>query len=309
MRDSRKMIKTIKVSFLSICLLFTCTSAVAKTTKFETKSTTTKNLVIKKLSTRLTAKRIDKKETVKLSTKKQSKKIVKKKFKKNVSKKKLSKKLIKKKSAIKKAFKKPKKKKHGFTGGFTLKTSLKDTKTTLGASIKWKPILKDYYYFKVGLKHDFATGKEKFSYSWHLGYDDWHEGTWTPQINHWGGIKPGEAFDSGNAIASLGYKVKSDFLQDRKLKSGITISKKLGGNAPFKLSTSLQWAPRKFWYIKGILVHALDGSDGTWNYLFGYDDWHANTWGFEYSNYDSNPLNETNFKKSGKFAITYKWEY
>lgn len=218
------------------------------------------------------------------------------------------------KSAVKKSpkiktTKKPKKKKHGFTGGFSLKSSLDDGDTKLGASIKWKPILKDYYYFKVGLKHDFSTDKEKFSYSWHLGYDDWHEGTWTVQVNHWGGIHPGEGFDSEKAIASIGYKVKSDLLKDRKLKSGLTLSKKLGGDAPFKFSASLQWAPKKYWFIKGIMVQPLNGDDTTWNYLFGYDDWHANTWGFEYSNYNANPLNELNFNKSGKFAITYKWEY
>ena len=229
--------------------------------------------------------------------------------KKSVVKKPVAKKSLTNKISKKKLAKKVKKKKHGFSGGLSLKRSLEDGDTTLGASIKWKPIPKNYYYFKVGLKHDFSSEKEKFSYSWHLGYDDWHEGTWTTQINHWGGIHPGEALESENAIGSIGYKVKSSFLKERKLKSGITVSKKLGGNAPFKLSTSLQWAPRKFWFIKAILVQPLNGDDASWNYLFGYDDWHANTWGFEYSNYDSNPLNETNFKKSGKFAITYKWEY
>lgn len=213
-----------------------------------------------------------------------------------------------KKTPVKKTLKKIKKKKHGFSGVFSFKNALEEDSPTFSGSIKWKPMLKNYYYFKVGFKHDFHAD-DKFSYSWHLGYDDWHEGTWTFQVNHWGGLHLGDGLRTEDAIASMGYKVKSKFLKDKNLKSGITISKKLGGNAPFKLSASLQWAPQKFWFIKGILIQSLNGDNPTWSYLIGYDDWHANTWGFEYSNYDSNPLNEVNFTKSGKVAITYKWEY
>lgn len=198
---------------------------------------------------------------------------------------------------------------HGFSGQFYLKNALHDGDKSFGGSIKWKPLPKDYYFFKIGLKQDFSVAKKRFSYSWHLGYDDWHEGTWTAQINHWGGIHPGEGLDSANAIASLGYKFKSDFLKARKLKSSITLSKKLGGDSNFKLSTSLQWAPRQYWYIKGILIKQLSNDKPTWNYIFGYDDWHANTWGIEYSNYDDNPLNEMNFKRNGKLAVTYKWKF
>ena len=297
------MIKSLRIYFLSIFLIIAYSDGImAKTTEYKIKSKEAIELSEKSAKKKQSAKKLSTKLLKNKASKKQS-------FKNKKSKKKRLKKSAKKKSSIKKAFKKVKKKKHGFSGGISFKSALDDGDSTMGASIKWKPILKDYYYFKVGLKHDFSADKDKFSYSWHLGYDDWHEGTWTAQINHWGGIRPGEGFESEKAIASLGYKVKLDFLKERKLKSGITISKKLGGDAPFKLGTSLQWAPKKFWYIKAIIIHPLNGDDPTWNYLFGYDDWHPNTWGFEYSNYDTNPLNEMNFTKSGKFALTYKWEY
>jgi len=205
--------------------------------------------------------------------------------------------------------KKVEKKNYGFSGSFSSKTELKNAKTILGATVKWKPIPKNHYYFKVGLKHNFSLEDDKETYSWHLGYDDWHSGTWTTQINHWGGIKLDEGFDTYNAIGSIGYKYKSRFLKDNHLSSATTLSKRLGGDSEFKISTSLQWAPKQYWYIKEILVTPLNGDDSVWNYVFGYDDWHPSTWGFEYSNYNPNALYETNFKTKGKLAINYKWAF
>lgn len=207
--------------------------------------------------------------------------------------------------------KKPKKikKNYGLSGQFLLSSDLKDLDSVVGASVKWKPKIKDYYYLKASFKQDLSVGEDKFSYGWNLGYDDYHEGTWSPQINHWGGIKPGQGLDTDNAVASLGYKIKSDFLKKYRLKSGVTVSKQLSGDSDFKLSTSLQWSPKQYWYIKAILVNNLKTGDAIWNYVAGYDDWHPKTWAFEYSNYNQNPLDEVNFKKGGQLAITYKWAF
>lgn len=223
-------------------------------------------------------------------------------------KKSVKKKLVKKKAASKKKKAKKKAKNYGLSGLFTGKGALGSADKAFSASVTWKPDPKDYAYFKVGLKHDLSVEDDQFSYSWGLGYDDWHEGTWNFQINHWGGIKPGEGLDSHNSIASSGYKFKSDFLAKHRLKSAITVAKQLGGNSDFKLSSSLQWSPAQYWYIKAILVKPVSGDDAVWNYVMGYDDWHPNTWSIEYSNYNANTLYETTFKKSGKIAISYKWK-
>lgn len=205
--------------------------------------------------------------------------------------------------------KKKKKKVYGISGTFSAKHSLKNSDKAATISLTWKPDPKDYYYFKVGGKHDFDANQDQFSYSWGLGYDDWHTGTFTTQINHWGGIKPGEGFDSRNSIASIGYKIKSDLLVKLRLSSAITVAKKLEGGSATSLSTSLSWSPHSFWFIKGILVKSSQGDKPKWNYLFGYDDWNPRTFGIEYSNYDGNDLRETNFRKNGKLAITYKWKF
>ena len=197
-------------------------------------------------------------------------------------------------------------KKYSLGGQLTLKDSVDGGKPYFSASATWKPDSKNYWFIKGTARHNFEKNNEGFRYSWGLGYDDWHTGTWTVQLNNYEALKPGDGLKIKKAIASVGYKLDSDFLKKHKLSSTITLSKQIEGDP--KLSTSLQWAPKKYWFIKGILVAPLEGGDLKYNYLFGYDDWHPKSWGFEYSNYESNPLGETNFRK-GRFALTYKWKF
>jgi hypothetical protein len=202
-----------------------------------------------------------------------------------------------------------KKKNQGLSGSFSIKKSLHRKKKALSAGISWKPDPKDYYSIKFGLKKDLMADHESVTYSWGVGYDDWHEGPWAAQINHWGGIKAGEGLDSQNAIASLGYKFDTEFLKKYKLKSAITLARQLNEAADFKVSASLGWSPRQYWTIKAILVKGLNDEDPVWNYTIGYDDWHAGTFGIEYSNYSGSSLYETKFKQGGSVAINYKWAF
>jgi len=198
-------------------------------------------------------------------------------------------------------------KNYGISGQFTLKDSIEGGKPYLSSSVTFKPNTKDYWYLKGVFRHNFDNEDHGFKYSWGLGYDNWRKGTFTVQLNNYEVLEPGDGLKIDKAIASIGYKIKSNYLKEAKLSSVLTLSKRVKGGEP-TLSTSLQWAPKKYWFIKGILVKPLDGSNFSYNYLFGYDDWHPGTFGFEYSNYESNPIGETNFKK-GRLAITYKWKF
>lgn len=199
------------------------------------------------------------------------------------------------------------KKTYSLGGQLTLKDSVEWGQPYFSASATWKPDSKNYWFIKGTARHNFRGNNKGFRYSWGLGYDDWHEGTWTAQLNNYESLEPGDGFDVESAIASVGYKLKKKFLKDKKLKSTITLSRQVQ-DGELKLSSSLQWAPKKYWFLKGILVVPLEGSDPHWNYLFGYDDWHPKSFGFEYSNYESNPLSKSNFKK-GRLALTYKWKF
>jgi len=107
---------------------------------------------------------------------------------------------------------------------------------------------------------------------------------------------------------SIGYKVKSDLLKKYKLKSALTLAKQIGSSGKPSLTTSLSYSPKQYWSVKGILATPLDGGQSKWNYLFGYDDWHPGTFGFEYSNYAGSKLSETNFRK-GDLAVFYKLKF
>lgn len=199
------------------------------------------------------------------------------------------------------------KKNYSLGGQLTLKDSVETGKPTISASATYKPDSKNYWFFKGTIRHKFENDDEDFSFSWGLGYDDWHTGTWTVQLNNYESIKIGEGFKIDKAIASVGYKLDSKFLKDNRLSSAVTLSKPIEGDA--SLSASLKWSPKSYWFIKGILIAPLEGDgDLKYNYLFGYDDWHPKAFGIEYSNYAGNPLGETNFKE-GNLSLTYKWKF
>lgn len=200
-------------------------------------------------------------------------------------------------------------KKYSLGGQITLQDSVDTGTPALSVSATYKPDAKNYWFFKGTARHKFNKDNEDFSYSWGLGYDDWHTGTWSVQLNNYESIKIGEGLKIDKAIASVGYKLDADYLKKNRLSSAITLSKPIKGDA--SLSASLKWSPKSYWFIKGILIAPLEGEGDKklkYNYLFGYDDWHPKAFGIEYSNYAGNPLGETNFKK-GKLSLTYKWKF
>jgi len=198
------------------------------------------------------------------------------------------------------------KKPYSLGGQLTFQDSIEGGKPYISASATWKPDSKNYWFVKGTARYNFDNNDSGFRYSWGLGYDDWHTGTWTAQLNNYEAIEPGEGLKIKKAIASVGYKLDSKFLKENKLRSTITLSRQIEGDS--KLSTSLQWSPKKYWFAKVILIKPLNDNDFHYNYLFGYDNWRPKSFGFEYSNYETNPLGKSNFSK-GRFALTYKWKF
>ena len=199
------------------------------------------------------------------------------------------------------------KKTYSLGGQITLSDSINGGEPYISASATWKPDSKNYWFVRGTARYNFDSDDEGFRYSWGVGYDDWHTGTWSFQLNNYEPIKPGEGLSIDTAIASIGYKFDSQFLKDRNLRSSLTLSQEIQGDP--RLSALLQWSPKKNWFIRGILIAPLTGDDDvSYNYVFGYSDWRPGTFGFEYNNYESNPLGESNFS-DGNFALTYKWKF
>lgn len=207
-----------------------------------------------------------------------------------------------------KSSKKPKKKAIGLAGNVYLKKSLGSGKWGIGGSINRKLIKDDYWFARVGWSYSLEEDEDPFSYSWGIGYSDWHAGTFSAQLNNWGPIKMGEGLALDKAIASLGYSVKSDLLKKYRLSLSGALNIPVDGNS--SAAVNMRWSPMENWYINASVSQPLEGGgDPKWSYGFGYSDWRPNKFNLQYSNYGPNPLFYHNFQKNGTWSLSYNWKF
>jgi len=200
-----------------------------------------------------------------------------------------------------------KEKDFGFTGNIYAKVPPTGKKPSVGLTASWKPIKDSYWFIRGNIDYSYTT-EEPMSYSWGLGYDDWHQGTWSVQINNWGPIKRGEGLAIDRAIGNIGYKFKSDTLEKYKLRANASVDVPVKGDP--RLNLGMQWSFTERWYMRATVHHPFnDDETPTWSYGFGYFDWRAGKFSVEYANYGANELFEDNFKESGNFSVTYNWSF
>ncbi len=199
------------------------------------------------------------------------------------------------------------KKYYGFSGSLTLNNkSFDGDGFSITAAASYKPI-KDSYWF-VRSSWNYRFNDEEFRYTWGIGYDDWHPGTFAFQLNHWGPLLPGDYLDIDNAIASATYKFnKNEFMKKHKVSSSVTLSQKISGDPVFSWSNS--WSPAKKWFIRSTISQPIKGGDPSWSYGFGYTDYAPFTFSFEYNNWGYNKAFEDNFKENGALSLTYRWRF
>ena len=211
--------------------------------------------------------------------------------------------------AAKKGSKKEVKKKPiGLAGNVYLKKSLGSGKWGIGGSINRKIIKDDYWFARVGWSYALDDGEDPFSYSWGIGYSDWHAGTFSAQLNNWGPIKLGEGLALDKAVASFGYSVKSELLKKYRLSLSGALNVPVKGNK--SAAVNLRWSPKENWYINASISQPLEG-DGTpkWSYGFGYSDWRPDKFNLQYSNYGPNDLFYHNYQRSGTWSFSYNWKF
>ncbi|CAA6815242.1 MAG: Unknown protein [uncultured Thiotrichaceae bacterium] len=195
----------------------------------------------------------------------------------------------------------------GFSGGVYLSHGLGSHSTSIGGALSWTPIKDSYWNIRVGGNYSLDAKEDPFSYSWGLGYSDWHPGTVSYQLNHYGPIKPGEGLAIDKAVGNIGYSVKSKTLD--KLKLGLSGSIDIPVKGDPALNAGLQWSPKESWFIRAGINQPLNGGDPSWSYGFGYSNWRPNKINIAYSNYGPNALFDDNFKKNGSITISYNWEF
>jgi len=198
---------------------------------------------------------------------------------------------------------------HGFSGSI----ALNNTKLELGeednysitSSVAYKPIKDSFFFLRSGITLN--NSDEPLSYTWGIGYDDWHPGTWGFEINNWNPLNPGDGLDFDNAVASLTRKFKADFLQNNNLASSLSLNK--SANSEFALTWLVSWSPRPNWFVRTLITQSLEGNGTSWAYGFGYNNWRKNTVSLEYNNWGFNEAFDTNFRENALITLSYKWEF
>ncbi|MCK5725663.1 MAG: hypothetical protein KAH22_02415 [Thiotrichaceae bacterium] len=200
-----------------------------------------------------------------------------------------------------------KKTKYRIGGAFYVNHSLQSKATTLGVAANWTPIKESYWFVRSSANYQLGKQDDPFSYSWGIGYSDWHPGKVSYQINNYGPIKLGEGLAWDKATASIGYGVKSKTLSALKLGLSGSLDMPIKGDP--SVGAGLQWSPKESWFVRVGVSQGLKGGDPGWSYNFGYNDWRSQTVNMQYNNYGRNELFDTNFIKNGSITINYKWDF
>jgi hypothetical protein len=195
---------------------------------------------------------------------------------------------------------------HGLGGSYYHTWSMKDWTPSVGGSVSWSP--SQYWFVRGAANLKYSVNPDLFTYSWGVGYDDWHPGTFGIQLNNWGPIHWGDGFDIEKAIGAITYKFDSKFLQSKNIGSSAALSIPVNNGNP-ALQTSFRWSPIPSWYLYSGFNFPLDGKMPTWNYGFGRQDYRPFTFTFQYNNYGPNTILKDNFNKNGTLTIGGSWAF
>jgi hypothetical protein len=181
------------------------------------------------------------------------------------------------------------------TGGFSAAT---------GVSAGWKG-----FFVRAGVSYAFV---EKWQFeperhlptlSWGLGYDDWHPGTFSLQLNNWGGIRPEKPLDYITGVsADLAYKVPFPAWLGRFLSVSPKLSYTIFVRPSAAVTVTL--TPLKGLFISmSVRYGPWDPTPFTWAYTFGFAFSKPFDWRIAYANWGPNPIPSLNFVQNGSVSL------
>lgn len=199
----------------------------------------------------------------------------------------------------------------GIAGNFYNRSKLTEGQSA-GANISWHPI--SSFFIAGGVNYNYYPSNSKLSYSWGIGYDDWHPGTFSVQLNNWGPNRLNEGLAFKKAVANIGYKFEADFLRPYNITGSAAVSIPIKGDP--SISTTWSWSPVENWFIRGSLQRKFGSQGGfSWSYNFGYSDWHPFTFSLTYDNWGPNPIWDAkqgdvfNARKNGAISLGWGWAF
>ncbi len=197
-------------------------------------------------------------------------------------------------------------KSRGLSGSITLENkSFQADQTSLKLAFSYKPLQDSYWFLRSAF--NISNQANPITYSWGIGYDDWHSGTWGIQLNHWGPLSSGDGLDVDNAVLEASYKIKSSWLTKNKLASSIALSSPISGNP--SLSWGWSWSPFSDWFTRTTFTKAISGGGLDWSYGFGFTRYTPSSLSVEYNNWGVNRFPNANFKANGQLSLIYRWAF
>lgn len=190
----------------------------------------------------------------------------------------------------------------GFSGRFVVDGKLNGA-VSAGAGISYSP--RAGYFARVGLSQALGKGQEGTSYSYGIGYDDWHEGSFSAQLNDWGPRSFESRPNLASAAVDFGYKVPLPKFVGKWMACAVSLNFPFSAAPGSVLSVSIK--PFGDFYVSGGLrMSPFSSTFGTWFYAFGFSSYHPFTFGLAYANWGPNKAFVPNFE-NGSIVGTFSW--
>ena len=198
----------------------------------------------------------------------------------------------------------------GISGAVTAIRSLSGP-MLVGTSLSWRPL--PNLFIRWGIAYAAYNGNtpgtstDALSYSWGVGYDDWHPGTISVTINNWGPIKfkPGIAALS-EAVLDIGYKIPFPAKVGKWINASVKLTQPFNGLPSTSVTLGISPLGRLFAFAS-LRVAPFDSEHLTWSYGFGYADSRPFHFSLTYDNWGPNTMRETGFFKRGSITGSFTW--
>jgi hypothetical protein len=197
-----------------------------------------------------------------------------------------------------------------FSGLFSAIQRL-DGKGSLAGILTYRPY--SYFFLRGGAAYrlyDLSSPMyedDHFSYVWGLGYDDWHPGTFSAQINNWGPIYPSHGKEAITlATLDLGYKL--DFPASWARYLGVALRIDIPFDDDPGIGANLTFNPWRHIVLNlGVLVR----TDGTalWTYGFGWTNWAPFTLTVMLDNWGPNNVPDHNFTTTSQLTASFSFAF
>lgn len=167
-----------------------------------------------------------------------------------------------------------------------------------GVAGTWSPV--KYFFVRGELGWRAGLDHEPF-YAWGFGYDDWHPGSFSLQINDWGPSIPSQGIDWQHAVVDLGYKLPRPCLDAFCFATYVALDVPLKDTVYLRGIFTVTF--EDVWFARLGADVVFDGHV-RWIYGIGRADWHAFGVNLSYDNWGPNVVPQPYFKQHGVITLS-----